>query len=186
MSRFWPTLGVQLCPGHWAVRTCFGCSSATKSFSIVMNHLLPGYRPVRKSIECRSFNKCFSTVNKCFLFKVNSCPSWSSCDGVSDSAYLPCIRLPYTHNPQPGAIAPHWLHPPSTATSNRFLPLTETNNPERQHNPGPTHTLFHTPCRYQDQNSEVRTSSNQHLEHQAVPHQAPAIHVLRWTQTCTQ
>jgi hypothetical protein len=50
------------------------------------------------------------TVNKCFLFIVNSCPSWTSCDSVSE--YLTCTRLPYTHNPQPGAITPPSVRPP--------------------------------------------------------------------------
>jgi hypothetical protein len=48
------------------------------------------------------------------------------------------------------------------------------------------HALFHSPCRYQDRNREVRASGNQHFEHHTVPHQAPAIHVFCGTQTCTQ
>jgi hypothetical protein len=140
------------------------------------------------------------TVNKCFLVIVKSCPSWTSCDSASDSAYLPTTKLPYNHNPQPGAIAPpppfpsprathtmtpsqqlvapawtkvsykrgrsspddsereskqiqdsqHWLHPPTTATSSRFLPLMETNNPESEHNPGSVHTPKPSPIYIQD------------------------------------
>jgi hypothetical protein len=150
---------------------------------------------VRTCIECRYLNtdQCGRLTNVAPLVsEVNRCHSWTSCDSVSDSAYLPFTRLPYNHNPQPGAIAPpsvrsppppeqpttmtssqqlvaptwtkvsykrgrplpddyereskqtkdsqHWLHPPTTATSNRFLPLMETNNPESEHNPGPAHT----------------------------------------------
>jgi hypothetical protein len=45
----------------------------------------------------------------------------------------------------------HWLHPPSTATSNRFSPLMETNNnAECQHNPSPEHPPKPPPTYMQD------------------------------------
>jgi hypothetical protein len=97
------------CPGHRAVWKCFGRSSATKCFFIVINNLLHEHRQVRKCIECRYLDtdQCARLlsvalltsvsfiVNKCFLFaKLHQARYTTQIKGHNKSPLPPsCVKF---------------------------------------------------------------------------------------------